>query len=286
MYAHQVIEDMNNWLDFPPGTDVSDIKLELLLSVLKNIPISHKFVFSTFDSLANMFKKKYSKDDKSLIFLDDVEYLRFPYPNCWFEFDFSDQMRCGVFVQSTYDPDDFFVMPFYKQLDGDHHYWVPDVLALACRIGADFDDIPHNIRAITVWKTQNFDLDYSFERNSRMILTFLLFALKLLSCQNIGTKAEYPDKRLQRSRQKKNKGPLFKYHTLVLKPVTKRQKALAAQGLWTNIIHWSMGHYKNYPPPGLFCKYPGRFWWQALVRGDKTKGVLEKDYLVKTDKGE
>lgn len=30
----------------------------------------------------------------------------------------------------------------------------------------------------------------------------------------------------------------------------------------------------------LFGKHVGRFWWQPMVRGDKKRGVLNKDYDV------
>jgi hypothetical protein len=50
-----------------------------------------------------------------------------------------------------------------------------------------------------------------------------------------------------------------------------------------NRVHLCHGHFKNYTEGNpLFGKYTGRYWWQPFVRGNKKKGVVMKDYLVKS----
>ena len=46
-------------------------------------------------------------------------------------------------------------------------------------------------------------------------------------------------------------------------------------------VHLCRGHFKEYTNENpLFGKHVGRFWWQPMVRGDKKRGVLNKDYDV------
>ncbi len=106
--------------------------------------------------------------------------------------------------------------------------------------------------------------------------------LKLISCKNIATATHEPDAKLNKSRVKKGKQPVFTYKTLVIKPTSKRQQAIEAQGLWENRIHLCRGHFKEYSEEKpLFGKYTGRYWWQPSVRGRNKNGVVVKDYEVK-----
>lgn len=115
------------------------------------------------------------------------------------------------------------------------------------------------------------------------ILTVKAF-LNCLSCRNITTIDHEPPSKLNKSRIKKGKQPLFTYKTLVIKPTSKRQHALEAQGLWENRIHLCRGHFKEYTEDKpLFGKLTGRYWWQPSVRGRKEKGVVLKDYEMRPE---
>ncbi len=113
-----------------------------------------------------------------------------------------------------------------------------------------------------------------------MILeTFLM----LLNCRNIETLDHEPPAKLNKSRKKKGKCPIFTYKTLVIKPTSKKQKEQEALGLWENRIHLCRGHFKEYTEDKpLFGKYVGRYWWQPSVRGQNKKGVVIKDYKLET----
>jgi hypothetical protein len=111
----------------------------------------------------------------------------------------------------------------------------------------------------------------------------LSILLKLLDSKNISTVNNLPPEKLNKKRIKSGKQPLFTYKTLIIKPTGKMQEAQAAQGLWDNRIHLCRGHFKEYTKERpLFGRITGRFWWQPSVRGNKEKGVVMKDYVVKT----
>jgi hypothetical protein len=103
--------------------------------------------------------------------------------------------------------------------------------------------------------------------------------MKLLSCTNIATVDNHPPVKLNKSRKKKGKLPIYSYKTLVIVPVGKKQQNQEAQGLWNNRIHLCRGHFKDYTKEApLFGKITGRFWWQPSVRGRNKNGIVIKDY--------
>jgi hypothetical protein len=54
-----------------------------------------------------------------------------------------------------------------------------------------------------------------------------------------------------------------------------------AKGLWTNRVHLCRGHFATYSPEApLFGKYVGRFWIPPHARGDRSRGMIEKDYKI------
>ena len=111
----------------------------------------------------------------------------------------------------------------------------------------------------------------------------IIKVLQLLNCKNITTRNTYPSKSLNKKRKKAGKQELFTYKTLVLKPTGKKQETQAAQGLWDNRVHLCRGHFKTYTEDKpLFGRVTGRFWWQPSIRGNAKKGMVVKDYEVKT----
>jgi hypothetical protein len=111
---------------------------------------------------------------------------------------------------------------------------------------------------------------------------FLCAFCTFLSCKNIGTETVNPPEKLNKSRLKKGKLPLFSYKTLVIRPTGKKQQSIPKH-LWENRVHLCRGHFKTYTNENpLFGKLKGRYWWQPAVRGNKKLGMVHKDYLVET----
>jgi len=108
-------------------------------------------------------------------------------------------------------------------------------------------------------------------------------ALMVLNCKNITTIDNPPPEKLNKKRIRNGKQPLFTYKTLILKPSSKKQETQEAQGLWENRVHLCRGHFKTYTDKNpLFGSHTGRYWWQPVVRGNKEKGIVMKDYEIRT----
>jgi hypothetical protein len=90
-----------------------------------------------------------------------------------------------------------------------------------------------------------------------------LFALT--NCRNIVRETQSPDRKLQKSRRKSGKLPLYHFATLKMKPIGRSSEAARA-------IHWVRGHFKEYTPDRpLFGKIAGLFWWEPHLVGATTE---------------
>ncbi len=168
-------------------------------------------------------------------------------------------------------------------IDNFETYW----RALALRPGAGDEMI------IKQEDKSQFDIEYlsdsgigSNQDYADFIYTqvcILNFTLMLLNTKNIIHKKNNPPEKLNKKRARKNKPPLFSYHTLeVVKP--GQQTASEGGGPLKNTmrLHFCRGHFRYYTKEKpLFGRLVGRFWIQPHVRGDKKKGVVAKDYDVK-----
>lgn len=110
-------------------------------------------------------------------------------------------------------------------------------------------------------------------------------ALMLLSCKNIVETTVPAPTRLNKKRSFKNKLPICEYKILVVRPFAPRKASTEmthgpSKGLLR--VHLCRGHFKEYTPEKpLLGKATGRFWWQPSVRGEKKRGVLNKDYAIR-----
>jgi hypothetical protein len=124
--------------------------------------------------------------------------------------------------------------------------------------------------------------DKMIEKNTQDLST-LNIGLMLLNCHNIETEKILPSIQLNAKRIKNNKMPLFSYHTLIIKPIGKRQESIPKH-LWENRIHLRRGHFKTYSSEKpLFGTIYGRFWWQPHVAGRNKMGIVLKDYEIRNE---
>lgn len=109
--------------------------------------------------------------------------------------------------------------------------------------------------------------------------------LTVLECKNVYTKTIVPSDKINKKRRLKNKLPLLDYKILVVNCGTTIKKYISSknqsyQGLFR--VHLCRGHFKEYTKENpLFGKYIGKFWWQPMVRGEKKRGIINKDYSLK-----
>lgn len=113
----------------------------------------------------------------------------------------------------------------------------------------------------------------------------VLMSVTFLHCKNVElvekTTLFHTDNRAKTGRiKKKSKVAKVRYHMLTVEPV---KKILATQGRIDEVggqkaLHICRGHFKDYREHGLFGKYKGIYWWNQQLRGDKSQGIMVKDY--------
>lgn len=127
----------------------------------------------------------------------------------------------------------------------------------------------------------------TFTEYVSQIALIALFSISLMHCKNVSLETINYSEKLNKSRIRKGKKPLVKYHVLninSMKRVLDGAGANSPTGL-RNALHICRGHFKDFSKGGgLFGKYQGLYWWDPQVRGKIQNGVMLKDYKVSPDK--
>lgn len=98
--------------------------------------------------------------------------------------------------------------------------------------------------------------------------------LSALNCVNVRRVEHSPDEALQKARKKRGKPPLFSYWTLELTFPKSRQVGGSGEGTHAMPrLHLRRGHPRQYAP-SKWC------WVQPHVVGDKSRGLVHKDYAL------
>jgi len=112
-----------------------------------------------------------------------------------------------------------------------------------------------------------------------------LLAISFIHCRKQTKLIEHeaPPK-VQKKRERNSRPPLTKYYTLDIEPlkeILKTEGRIHEVGL-QRALHICRGHFKDYSQgKGLFGKYKGLYWWDAIARGTERNGTIIKDYNVK-----
>lgn len=106
--------------------------------------------------------------------------------------------------------------------------------------------------------------------NSGLISTFLTF----LHCNNVRSKIHRPPEKLNKSRKKKGKPPIFEHRTLEVRLSKGTYIPLSESlgGRDSPRLHLVRGHFRN--------RFGKRFWISPHARGRKELGVIHKDYEI------
>lgn len=103
----------------------------------------------------------------------------------------------------------------------------------------------------------------------------VVYALRMMACSNIETIDNIPS-RLKQSRVKKGKSPLFEYKTLHVTGAPKTKNKYGNGGSHASPrVHLRRGHIRK-------LSETKSVWVQPCVVGDKSKGVIHKDYNFST----
>ncbi len=307
MFGHQIIEDFER---LRKSRRDEKLLCQHMAGIITAIKQAQHFYVGDWHEVRKSFKHLTGRP----LFDSMVEGARLPYPICWFDYHCTPlgiarvpSPKRGVIVQEL-GPDCIraAVCNYLPANQSHHGQWFPSPLVywigigkpvLGTRGGQALEEAMGALR--DKWANCNIITGYAYDvshilgpetpemleelkRSDWHDLSCLEASLLLLNCKNIGLERQEPPVALNRKRTKKGLQPLFDYHTLVLKPVGKHQESIPKH-LWDNRIHLCRGHFKTYTEAKpLFGSIVGRFWWQPCVRGHKEKGVVLKDYELRT----
>ena len=247
-----------------------------------------------------IFEKAKSKLNEAVTFylgdISNIERLCEPYKNTNTPLLCPSDLRlpyetCLFIVDADIDGETYRFMPFFfkKENCENEFYAIPFIVngdnillnEIYCAIGYEYTELLgfHS-------ENDEYEPDTKFyDSNLRTCLSCAHIGLMLLSCKNIITVTIPGKERLNKKRAKKGKFPITEYKILKIKPTEEKKVYIkeydekSYQGLQR--VHLCRGHFKEYTNENpLFGKHVGRFWWQPMVRGDKKRGVLNKDYDV------
>jgi hypothetical protein len=107
------------------------------------------------------------------------------------------------------------------------------------------------------------------EGYAHLAIQDLCRGLSVLNCVNVRTETVEAPAALNKKRQRNGKPPIYSYKTLVLRPSAAQREDQGGTHESPR-IHLRRGHIKH--------RKTGDFWWQPHVVGDRTRGVVMKDY--------
>ena len=277
MWKHQVQESLKNMghLDIP----------EKMFSELNKAQSFHLGEV-TLDSV--MIREVIKRErEKQGIFQDGNGFLKFPYDEMFFDF-FSKQengkyQKAGIFIQKTsFDSKDI-IQSYIFSFDTESDSW----FLLPCMFV--FTSNPYQMNWFTFYdykacklSTPNEYASFPAKIASNTIMSIADMGIRILTCRNIKYVSVLPPSALNKKRKKRGKLPICEYKVLVVDTNENKLK-YEHNGSSTNSlrVHLCRGHFKEYTNENpLFGKHVGRFWWQPMVRGDKKRGVLNKDYDI------
>jgi hypothetical protein len=313
MYAHHVIEDFKKMIQ--SGQLPNQVYIDSLKLVISKIKSSKQFFLGEFNDLKVPLETTLT-DDTPLFLNDASPFTRLPYKCCWFEFTntFNDvspeedvPKRGMIALEVNPSTICVWIVNYMKVLKtwvlSPQSYYIaigrtlsedPALLAMIQKINpalllnpkvkkkiAKSNVFPMPIPGVLTDK-QSAEMSFDDQRD----LYVLNSALILLNCKNIKEEDNKASGKINKKRRKKGKQELFTYKTLVLDLPAKKsgedKKSLNSSDE-SKRIHLCRGHFKIYTNKNpLFGKHTGVYWWQPHLRGDKTVGLVEKDYEIKT----
>lgn len=267
--------------------------------LIKEIKNSQKFHFGNSEIVNSVINKGYT--GKREVFQENIEFLKMPFPVCWFDYTTFDDTDDGGkvirgFLLFSSEASDIYIekfshlrtIPFFNSLKiipflGTKKCFFPTLESYAVIVGGKHEDYSDYIRPFTLYKTVKGFADLGltedqFFHNMRIDLSILEASLLLLNCKNISKERIYPSQALNKKRLRNGKCELFSYHVL---NITNNKRTLSSNdnknALSHNRVHLCRGHFKY--------RRTGVFWWQPHLRGQNKKGIVIKDYNLEI-KGE
>ena len=190
------------------------------------------------------------------------ELVRLPFAACWFETQHATEngvSRLGVLAEESDDVTVWYVFMF----DALTRRWC--LVAWASIVGIAEGKLAWGVSPNTV--------EASYASGVVDFLTVVAAFLSALNCSNVRKVEHLPEAKLQRARAKRGKLPLFSFWTLHLN-LEQAEDGDALGGTHASPrLHLRRGHARQYAP--------GKWTWvQPHVVGNKTLGIVHKDYAA------
>lgn len=242
-HLRELIESVDN-LDVTAGSLFSDEHIKNALGLFKRLSKD-----------AICFEAGDPNDQEGMKVVKEL--VRLPYPTCWIEFHrpLDDGLIVlGGLLQETEDAIEGQV---WTKTDGRWGY------TFAFR--SEHAEKQSKIVGIT-------QADATV---AQTIITSIRIFLSALNCTNVRRVEHKPDDKLQKARAKRGKMPLFSFWTLEL-DLSRPESSESLGGTHASPrLHLRRGHARQYAP--------GKYTWvQPCVVGNKSLGIIHKDYRTVT----
>lgn len=181
--------------------------------------------------------------------------FRLPYDNCWFEFKYeSEEVICGIRAFAISESRTMLSM-FVR--DDRNKEWSYSYSVVCGLVSEEL-------------KMKFFDVEPPQEMPDEICLICIF--IQALRCKNVVKIEHKPDAKLQKSRVKRGKKPLFSYWTLELTDQKTESGATRGGTHASPRLHLRRGHPRQFKP-GYWT------WVQPCAVGSKKLGMVHKDYL-------
>ncbi|RLA17455.1 MAG: hypothetical protein DRQ62_14945 [Gammaproteobacteria bacterium] len=247
MNAHKLIEFIEN---YQPKDDQQANDMLYLADLIDPVKSSIKFQY-----------------DGDLIPFNEREMLqlakevKLPYELCYFEF-------YGSSILAREHVDDCILFQVFFNLPGKNWLIIPPKIMLV---------LDTTIGRIFPLKNQQLFSEISKEKQLAELIGatvgFMIRFLVAFNCSNTYIENNSPSIKLQKSRIKKGKLPLFEYKTLHINMNNTRVKKQPGAGTHASPkVHLRRGHIRKLEKEDI--------WVQPCVVGSKENGIIYKDYDV------
>jgi hypothetical protein len=221
--------------------------------------------------IQNVFDFVYGKD---LTAVKDFPNVRPQMGKMWFEYSNVDQTKYGLGCISEWDEAKqitlsifFTFMEFKPGSPINHPVYIGNL-----KVFSDYNG-----------QVIHYEKDEDFSDRLLDCASSALAAISFMHCKNVVVQSTEQPIKLQKSRERRGKLPLFTFNTLEIRPITKILKEEGeseTKGL-KYALHICRGHFKDFSTgKGLFGKHKGLYWWDSQVRGNIEIGAVIKDYNI------
>lgn len=266
MYFHQLYEDLRN-------TDIPEGRERLLFNTLNSCQRFNIGRINDYEGIATGATQEMIKNS--------MEHLRMPYNHVYIDYRITTERGDNDKIATVVvQRDDKKGIP--SSLVYNFCYSIPRKRWCIFRNIYKLNDDGCTIYDFDSHEVVEPTKKNQFAANTQVSYLAIAALSSLLMCKNIGIEEIAAPYKVNKKRKKRGKIPIYTYKVLVVKDSKgPRTKYLNGGHGESNRVHLCRGHFKTYTEQNkLFGKYTGQYWWQPHARGDKSKGVVVKDYKV------